>query len=117
MTFATETERAREAARTRELARIEDEAGCDISAGRDLGANLGAYLDFVAAYGCGIDPEKLKTLLQQELGRFPLFDETDVAAIAEATLACAGDRVQAKFASPPAAETASQPAQEGIALA
>ena len=115
MTFATETDRAREAARTRELARIEDEAACDISAGPDLGPNLGTYLDFVATYGCGIDPERLKAFLQQELSRFPLFDAADVEAIVEATLVCASNRVQAKFQPKETPDRASQPAQAGIA--
>jgi|GEM_PF-6593706 len=80
-----------------EAARIEDEAGCDIIAGYDLGANAGAYFSFVSNYGEGIDPDRLKDFLRQELQRFPLFDEADVDIIAAATLRHAGARLQRKF--------------------
>jgi len=73
------------------------EAGCDITAGPDLGANAGAYLNFVSNYGSGIDPDKLKDFLRQELLRFPFFDEEDVEAIAAAALKKAADRLQRKF--------------------
>ena len=78
-----------------ETARIED--GCEISAGPNFGANLGAYGEFVARYGQGIDPDRLKAFLREELQRFPIFDEADVDAIARAALVCAGNRVQAEF--------------------
>ena len=84
-------------AAAREAARIEDEAGCDIIAGYDLGANAGAYLSFVSNYGDGIDPEKLKQFLRQELLRFPIFDEEDVEEIAAAALRKVGHRLQKKF--------------------
>lgn len=97
MTFATETERAREAKRARELAHIEEEAGCGISAGPDFGPNLGAYLNFVATGGCGLDLERLHSFIQQELSGLHLFDEADVVAIADATLRCAQTRLEKKF--------------------
>ena len=97
MVMTTE-ESAKEEARTRELARIEDEVGCPaIGAGLELGANGAAYLGFVSQFGDGIDPERLKAFLRQELFRHPLFDEVDVDAIAEAALNVAGHRVQKKF--------------------
>ena len=84
-------------AAAREAARIEDEAGCTIGAGHELGANAGAYLSFVSNYGDGIDPEKLKHFLAQELLRFAIFDEEDVEEIAAAALRTAGHRLQKKF--------------------
>ena len=93
----SEAERAKEEARARYWARLEDEAGCTIGAGHELGANAGAYLAFVSNYGDGIDPEKLKQFLRQELLRFPIFDEEDVEAIAAAALRKAGHRLQKKF--------------------
>ena len=80
-----------------ETIRIEDEVNCTIGAGPELGANGGAYLSFVSNYGNGIDPERLKDFLRQELLRFPCFDEADVEEIAAATLRRAGDRLQQKF--------------------
>ena len=81
-----------------EAARIEDEAGCPaIGAGLELGANGAAYLGFVSQFGEGIDLERLKAFLRQELFRHPLFDESDVEAIAEAVLNIAGHRLQKKF--------------------
>ena len=99
-----------------ETARIED--GCEISAGPNFGANLGAYAEFVRRHGQGIDPDRLQAFLRQELLRFPIFDEADVDAIARAALTCACNRVQAKFMAKETntAETASQPAPEGMAL-
>ena len=80
-----------------ETVRIEEEVNCTIGAGLDLGANGAAYLGFVSQFGEGIDPERLKAFLRQELFRHPLFDESDVDAIAEAALNIAGHRLQKKF--------------------